>query len=199
MGFSTLLDIMGSIIIGGILLLTIIRMQSNNVENSFVYSNDRIVQSNLVEAAVLLETELRKIGYCADPNKLASITNVVLLADSNKIKFVADFDRSGTIDTIYYFVGDTSEMNYTPNPRDKILYRQVNKGKAYPVSYGITEFSFLYFDALNDTLYFPIPNPQVVKSMQVSFKIEDGSAYNENYSSAYWRLLRMTARNLMNR
>lgn len=199
MGYSSLIDVLGSIVIGGLLILTILRINANQTENAMVYGSDRIVQRNLVEVAVLLETELRKIGYCADPNQIPSSVSVVQLADSNKIKFLTDFDRSGTVDTVYYFTGSTSELNYTPNPRDRILYRKINGSSPAAVSYGISEFSLLYFDALNDTLFFPISDPKLVKSLQVSFKIEDGAAYDNKYSSSYWRLLRMSSRNLTNR
>ena len=199
MGYSTLIDVLGSIVIGGLLLLTIIRMNANQVENSFVYGSDRVVQRNLVEVAVVLENELRKIGYCFDPSKISSSTKIIQLADTNKIKYLADFDRNGSLDTIYYYLGSLSELSYTPNPRDRILYRKVNSNTAYPISYGITDFSFVYFDALEDTLHFPISDPALVRSMQVSFKIEDGAAYNTNYSSSYWRLLRMSSRNLTKR
>jgi hypothetical protein len=199
MGYSSLIDILGSIVIGGLLLLTMLRINANQTENTIVYGSDRVVQRNLVEVAVLLETELRKIGYCADPNKITSSTKVVQIADSNRIKFLADFNRDGSLDSVYYFLGSTSELNYTPNPRDRILYRQINGGTPAAASYGITEFKLLYFDALNDTLNFPINDPAYVKSLQVSFKIEDGAAYDNQYSSSYWRLLRMSSRNLSNR
>lgn len=199
MGYSSLLDILGSIILGGILLLTIIRLNANSTESQFVYGNDRIVQRNLVEVAMVLENELRKIGYCSDPTKVNDSLGFVRLADTSQIKFLSDLDKSGTLDTITYYVGPTSELSYTPNPRDRILYRKYNTESAKPISYGITEFKFVYFDALDDTLSFPISQPKLVRSIQVSFKIEDPAAYNLEYTSAYWRLLRMTSRNLKNR
>ena len=199
MGYTALLDILGSIVIGGLLLLTIVRINANQTENSFVYGSDRIVQRNLVEVAMNVETELRKIGYCDDPLKIPSSQSVILQADSSAITYLTDLDRNGNVDTIRYYVGPTSELNYTPNPKDRILYRKYNKNNASPIGYGVTEFSFLYFDALNDTLSFPISNPILIKSLQVSFKLEDGAAYNNQYSSAYWRLLRLASRNLSNR
>jgi hypothetical protein len=198
MGFSSLIDTLGSIIIGGLLLLTLIRLNANAIENYFVYGNDRIVQRNLVDAAMILENELRKIGYCANINDTTDASKYVLIADSNKVKFLADLDRNGTFDTVMYYVGPKSEEAGTPNPNDRVLYRQLNSSSAAPVSYGVTQFSLIYFNALDDTMSFPT-NPAAVKSMQVSLRIEDEAAYNNNYSSAYWRLLRMSSRNLKKR
>jgi hypothetical protein len=198
MGFSSLLDTLGSIIIGGLLLMTIIRLNSNAIENSFVYGNDRNVQRNLVDAAMILENELRKIGYNANPADTTDVSKYVLIADSNRVKFLADLNRDGKFDTIFYYVGTITEESGTPNPNDRVLYRQLNTAAAAPISYGVTQFSLIYFNALDDTMSFPT-NPATVKSMQVSLKIEDESAYNNNYSSAYWRLLRMSSRNLKKR
>lgn len=199
MGYTTLLDILGSIVIGGLLLLTIMRIYANQTENNIVYGSDRIVQRNLVEVAVILEGELRKIGYCADPNVLTSSSKIIINADSCRITFVSDLEKRGILDTINYYIGPTSELSYTPNPRDRILYRKLNSNNPNAVSYGVTEFALLYFDALNDTLTFPISDPKLAKSLQVSFKVEDGAAYNNQYSTAYWRLLRLSTRNLSNR
>ena len=198
MGFSSLIDTLGSIIIGGLLMLTLIRLDSNAIENGFVYGNDRIVQRNLVDAAMILENELRKIGYCANVNDTTDASKYVIIADSNKVKFLADLDRNGTFDTVTYYVGSKTEEAGTPNPNDRVLYRQLNSSSAAPISYGVTQFSLMYFNALDDTMSFPT-NPAAVKSMQVSLRIEDEAAYNNNYSSAYWRLLRMSSRNLKKR
>lgn len=198
MGYSSLLDVLGSIILGGLLLLTLIRLNANAIENNFVYGSDAVVQRNLVDAAVILENELRKIGYCANIADTTDVSKYIIIADSNRVKFLADLDRNGKYDTVFYYLGTNSEQSATPNPSDRILYRKVNSAAASPLSYGVTQFSLIYFNALDDTMSFPT-NPAAVKSMQVSFRIEDESAYNNNYSSAYWRLLRMSSRNLKKR
>ena len=66
MGFSTIIDIIGSTLIGGMLLMILFRMNDAAVENTYVYGGELLVQQNLVEVVTLLEYDFRKIGYCAD-------------------------------------------------------------------------------------------------------------------------------------
>ena len=47
MGATTLLDIIGSIIVGGVLLLILFRLQATASETSYDSSQDLIVQQNL--------------------------------------------------------------------------------------------------------------------------------------------------------
>ncbi|MCB0747459.1 MAG: hypothetical protein KDC90_08340, partial [Ignavibacteriae bacterium] len=63
MGFSTLIDILGSSLIGGLILLILLRMNDSTVENSYLNSGEMIVQSNLLAVVELLEHDFRKIGY----------------------------------------------------------------------------------------------------------------------------------------
>ncbi len=57
-------------IIGGILLLTLFRMNDNATKNTYNFSGELIVQQNLVTTVEVLEYDFRKIGYCEDPSKL---------------------------------------------------------------------------------------------------------------------------------
>ena len=63
MGFSSLIDILGSTIVGGLLLMILLRMNDASVENNYLYSGEKIVQQNLVEVVKLIEYDFRKIGY----------------------------------------------------------------------------------------------------------------------------------------
>ena len=63
MGFSTLIDILGSTIIGGMLLMILLRLNDASVQNTYVYGGDLMVQQNLVEVVRLLEHDFRKIGF----------------------------------------------------------------------------------------------------------------------------------------
>ena len=59
-------------IIGGILLLTLFRMNDNATRNTYNFSGELIVQQNLVTTVEVLEYDFRKIGYCEDPNTIAT-------------------------------------------------------------------------------------------------------------------------------
>ncbi len=62
MGFSTILDVLGATIIGGLLLLVLLRVNANATENKIINGSDKILQRDLVELALIVEDDLRKMG-----------------------------------------------------------------------------------------------------------------------------------------
>jgi hypothetical protein len=60
----------------------------------------------------------------------------------------------------------------------------------------------IYYDALGDTIPFPIIYPvdtKTINSVEINLTVEDVSAYNNEYSSAIWRQIRLISRNLKER
>ena len=199
MGFSTLIDIVGSILIGGTLMLILWRLNDATTENTYNYSGELSLQQNLATVAMVIEYDFRKIGYCADWNKIPDPTKAIVLADSNKIKFLTDVQSDGVVDTMYYYLGTASELSQTENPRDKILYRLVNSETPKGANMGVTQFKMVYFNALGDTIAFPITEPGEITSMEINVTVENTAGYDQKYSSAFWRQIRLVARNLRNR
>lgn len=217
MGFSSLLDILGSTLIGGMLLMILLRMNDAAVQNTFIRTGDLIVQQNLTSIVELLEFDLRKIGYCENWESLPDPTRAILSADSNSITFLTDvaIDSShltgdGIVDTLKYWLGPVNEARVagTPNPRDRILYRQVNNDPPLSSNLGVTQFSLKYFNALgNEITSMPSQPPLGIITMQIDITVENPAAYgNENsedvYSedrAAFWRQIRLAAPSLRNR
>ncbi len=199
MGFSSILDILGAIITGGMLMLILFRLNDAGVQNTYNNTQDLIVQQNLTSVIDVMESDLRKLGYCKDWNKIPDPTKSILVADSTRIKFLTDLDNNGTVDTLDYYVGTTTELKDTPNPNDRMLYRVVNHDKPRSANLGITYFNLLYFGALGDTLSFPIVNTGSIQSIQISIRVEDTEAYQNEYRDAFWRQVRLSSRNLRNR
>jgi hypothetical protein len=203
MGFNVLLDIIGSVIIGGMLLLILFRLSDSATENAFNYTGELTSQQNLSTVVQILEHDFRKIGYCADWQKIPDPTKSILEADSNKIKFISDLlpdgHPDGNIDTVTYYLGPASELASTPNPNDRLLYRVINGISDGGVNLGVTEFKLIYFDALGDTIPFPIAVPGAITSMEINIAVENTSGYDNKYSSVFWRQIRLAARNLKNR
>lgn len=199
MGFSTLIDIIGSTLIGGMLFLILLRINDAAVENTYVYGGELIVQQNLVEVVTLLEYDFRKIGYCADWQQIPNPSDAILAADSNDITFLTDLESDGVVDTLRYFTGDPSGLPGTANPRDMMLFRVENNETPQGANLGVTQFNMLFFDAIGNVIPFPINVPSEIYTMQINITVENTDAYNENYSSAFWRQIRLAARNLRNR
>ena len=199
MGFSTLLDILGSIIIGGVLMSIVFRLTDAATEKTYNNSGELALQQNLATVAQIIERDFRKIGYCANWNKLPDPSKAILMADSCGIKFLTDIESDGNLDSIHIYLGPTSELSATANPRDRLLYRVVNGDVPVEANLGITHFNMIYYDALGDSIYHPIMNNGEISSVEINVTVENVAAYNENYSRAYWRQIRMVARNLKNR
>lgn len=199
MGFSSLLDIIGSIIIGGILMSIVFRLSDAATEKTYNNSGELTLQQNISTVAKIIEHDFRKIGYCADWNKLPDPSKAILLADTSRLKFLTDIESDGNLDSIYYYLGPTSELTATPNPRDRILYRVVNNESPVQSNLGITRFFLVYYDVLGDTVYLPITNCGLISSIEINVTVENVAAYDTSYSKAYWRQIRMVSRNLKNR
>ncbi len=199
MGYSTILDILASIVMGGILLTTVLRLSDSAAEKTYNYSGELSLQQNLATIAQVIEYDFRKMGYCANWQNFPDPTKAIAQADSSSIKFYTDINNDGNIDSIRYYLGPTSELSNTPNPRDRLLYRVVNTNTPTEVNLGITQFYLIYFDALGDTVSLPITNPGIISSYEINIRVESVYAYDEKYSSAYWRQIRLVARNLKNR
>lgn len=208
MGFSSILDILGSTLIGGMLLLILFRVNDATVENNFMYGGELIVQQNLVAVVELLEFDFRKIGYCEDWSKLSNPLLYIISADSNSIKFRTDLDSDGNVDSLWYFTGPTSELTVTPNPRDRLLYRVENNETPIGTNLGVTQFNMVYYDALGAKLAVPVASPDLIQMIEINIRVEDVYGYDTNntgkddmdmYASAFWRQIRLAARNLKNR
>jgi type II secretory pathway component PulJ len=199
MGFSTLIDILGSTIIGGMLIMILFRLNDAAVQNTYNYGADLIVQQSLVEVVQLLEYDFKKIGYCRNWTKIANPTNAIIVADSNRIKFITDLNNESNVDTLYYYVGPTDSLTSTPNPSDRMLFRVENHRTPKSANLGITNFKLVYYDALNNKLTTPVADPSRIQTIQLDLTIESSYSYANDYSKVFWRQIRLAARNLRNR
>ena len=207
MGFSSLLDILGSTIIGGLLLMILMRMNATAVQNNYLYSGEQIVQQNIVEVVKLLEYDFRKIGYCSVWTNIPDPAKAIIQADSNSISFLTDIVTSsypygdGVVDTLKYYLSSKSVLSSTPNPNDMILYRVINHDAVAGSNLGVTQFKLTFFDA-NGTIITAMPeNPPLgIASIQIDIAVENPAAYGNDYSAekkVIWRQIRLATRNFM--
>ncbi len=211
MGTSSLFDILGSVLIGGMLMLMVINVNGNLDQVNYNYGAEMTVQRNLVTLVGMLEANFRRIGYCATPYKFPDPTYAILSATQTSIKFVGDINADGNLDTVSYWVGDTLSASMTPNPNDRLLYMKVNSQPTLQYNLGVCTFNFTYYGPyyqgalgnLADTMTFPINIPVGGKSgifmFQLSVLLESPYAYASAYQYAYWRQLRLASINLRNR
>ncbi len=195
MGFSTLIDILGSVVIGGMLLLILLRINDIAVRKSFTFTGDAILQKNLVEIVKLLEYDFRRMGYNSDWANIDPTVSAILLADSTAISFTIDGSP------VSYSVGDPSELLGTPNPNDILLYRSENGNPPLASNLGVTRFELSYYDLWGNEIATPVVNFGTIETIQIDLVVEDVYGYEdrygeeETYTKSAWRQIRMSSRN----
>jgi hypothetical protein len=215
MGTSTIFDIITSMVIGGMLLLMALRLNAQAIETNAIYQNNLNLQQGMVALVDIVEADFRKIGYCKDFTKISPPNIAIVSADSVSIKFLTDIPASpaptefgdGIVDTIWYYTGSTG--GNPNNLHEKPLYRVVNGNTAVGWNLGVTRFALRYYDALGDTLPFPIADPKLIYTLEINISLEspapltkieyrDSLGAKEDFK-VYWKQIRLASRNLRNR
>jgi hypothetical protein len=209
MGTTTLLDIVGAVIIGGFMMLLLHSLTGRATENSSLYSGDLIAQQNLVSLVELLEHDFSRIGYCENVDSMRSPEKMITSADSTSISFwtdiaqsASDFRGDGIPELLAYELGP--DINGTPNPNDKMLYRYEVGSTKGASNLGITQFTLTYYDNMNNKLSHPI-NTELISYMEIDIKVEDSYGYDtgnsekshiEKFPTVFWRQIRMATKNM---
>jgi hypothetical protein len=204
MGTSSLLDIIGSFLVAGILLLMGLQLNATAMEVKAVYSQNYNLQTNLTTVVDIMESDFRKIGYCRDWRRVADPTQSIRIADSNRIRFRCDYNNDGHLDSVTYAVSSPNKLLDTPNPYDMLLYRVLNTDTTV-LRLGITQFRFTYRDGEDSLIAFPITNPRLVYYMTITVAVSNPAPYVDQFSNdpskyqVYWKQMRLITKNLANR
>ncbi len=137
---APLLDIVGSFILGGMILIMTTKLNFIISDNSQQANMSLSVQANCVVLSKVLVSDLSKAGYNCNSQK------PIRISDSAKIKFYADIDDDGTLDSITYFTGPLTPEYASPNPRHRLLYRTWNT-QTTVMNVGLTNMKFTYYDS----------------------------------------------------
>jgi hypothetical protein len=203
---STIVDIILSIFLGGILLLVILSANDLTAETTYMLNGDVFVQQTLVSVVQIVEGEIRNMGY-GYPDSLGA---PMVVARDSAIAFLEDFGLDQVYDTVSYYTGPVSELAGTQNDSDRFLYRQVNNGPKNAIGV-VTRFQLRYFSqAQLDTLTPPVAAEDLVSIKVVEITLEVQNPYalyrrqsqveagerNALYSSSMWRQTRLASQNL---
>ncbi len=175
-------DILGSMIIGGMILVMVLGFNANIIEGAGMQTMKTTVQGNMTTLSNVLEYDFRKMGYRVALPQDSAIT----YADTSMIVFKGDFDNNGTVDKMSYAF-NTSHPNGVTNPRAKMLYRQISGFAANSINVGITNFRFTYYDTLGVPFAGNIVSkPSAIRTIKVSVNMETKEPYDTSYSGVYW-------------
>ena len=188
---SIWLDLIGSYLIGGMILLILLNLNSTVSTAASENLHSGIMQRNVTSTADLIEHDIYKIGYRVAGAEFA-------IADSNEIKFSADVDDDGAADVIHYYCGDTTGLNGTNNPNDFLLIREINAQKPGAKTV-VVDFNVTYFDSLSQQINFALLKTQAgmnqIKSIRIKLKCETEEKIDDHYEAAEWEKI-MIPKNL---
>lgn len=195
---SVMLDLIGSMIIAGFVILMGLRLNetiSGSADSSMAGLN---VQQSMSDIVQDLESDFRKIGYSvADPRRSIAI------ADTGHVKFYSDLYRTGTVDSVEWFIGPP--LTTLPNPNIRVLYRKFNDEDALGAAgLGVTQFYLRYFNAQGDTIhpldasrYSQIWTIEISLRVESPYKVQDAVNTDQTgFAAAFWRQTRLSSRNI---
>ncbi len=173
---NTLLDMVGSFLVGGLLLLTVLAVRTNTSDMALLDQLELIVQENIAELTSEMDYDFRKIG-CGVQNPALAI----IRADTSSISFWSDIDNDGDLDSIRYWLGATGEVMGTVNPRDRILHRRVNN-QTNTGSLGVVDFRIRLFDISGASTN----NTTLAKRIDYYLLIENPFPIDTVYARSAW-------------
>lgn len=169
------INLIGSAIIGGLMLLSILGVNGLLVENSIESIADYQVKYHTSTIAGVLSYDLRKIGYLYnDGFPLDSIS-------SHLIRFNADVTGDGDADTVQWVFAQSLPDLITPNPGDTSLFRVVNDDTT-DFSGGVITFAFTYYDSLGQVTTIA----DSTKSIHVNLLCESKEHIGNRFLKSAW-------------
>jgi hypothetical protein len=183
---SILTDIIGSLIVGGIVLLMVIGFRMNLCSTVENHIGNQGVQETLRSTTDLLEYDLRKIGY-----RVPKSVGAVKYIDDSTLVFYGDFDNSGAYDSIRYYYRSIKPQS-AANPAVGSFYRVANNASPRVIDCGMTRFRIAWYD--KDGNLKPA-QPGDIRSLRVTLNLESdwptdsswtGSSWRRVYSGASW-------------
>ncbi len=158
-----LINIIGAFVIGAILVLMVHQAQGTVVETNYQISLDCQAQRGAALIFEILHQDLRRTGHLVDPPRSA-----ILLARPDEISFRGDVDLDGVVETVRYWISDPSACPDSPNPADRILYREVDGAPSIDSPLGVTDFELAYFDEDGQ----PTTNTEEIVSISLRIEVQ---------------------------
>jgi len=167
----TNLDLLGSMIAGGILLLSIITFQLYYTDVSRTTVISEVQQSNSTNLAKIVEHEFLKLGY------RVPVADKILDLGPDRISFLADLNNDGTVDSVRYSCSVDGDNK-------KILTRYSSIGQHKTFSGKVDSFALRGLDIHGAaTLY-----PENLSTLQVDLLVTEDTATTQGVEKAgsYW-------------
>jgi hypothetical protein len=193
---SVLLDLIGSVIIAGFVILIGLRLNQTISGNADATRANVNVQESMVDIVRSIEYDFRKIGYGVPETEVA-----ILDTGSSYIKFKADIDNDGVVDQVEWYTGPPNL--HLPNDSIRVLYRRINGGTPVGAALGVTSFTLRFLNQDGGpphslgSIYIIETTLQVESPYKVQDQVITDQSYDKmGFAAAFWRQTRLASRNI---
>lgn len=180
---ADLLDIVSSTLIAGMLLLSVLKVNSDLTSTNSDTNIEVITQENATTVANTIAYDFYKIGYKASP--------AIVFADTSAITFCSQIDNNGVVDTIKYWLGAPLGLSGV-NPNWCILYRVKNGNPIRGASLGVTSFNLTYYDSTGQEISVPPGGTSDqstlsrIESIHIVILFQSADKTSSGYAETYW-------------
>lgn len=192
---SSLLDVIGSVLIFGIVMLMALQLNvftlEKNTQAAFRSMNQETItgSESFVGLGGTLESDLVKIGG-GD-----IISPSIMIADSTQLNFRADIDGNGTVDSVRYYITTPGSIPPGGNPNLKYFYRRQNTESGNAGWVGVSSLNFAYLDGMGRTISTPVLAGALssIRSVRVKLMVEGKTRLktdtDTSFAASYWETL----------
>ena len=156
----------------------------------------RVMQS-LRTSVDFMESDIRMAGL----DRFGSAAAGIEVATATNLRFTADRNMNGTIDTTDLLDGlqqvDLERITYFYDAANKRLRQCLSEGTTDEwdtVAENVENFSFIYFDANNNQIPFPISDNLLIRFIEVSISVRNPAGRADDVSRTITK--RIFCRNL---
>ncbi len=178
---NSILDIIGSVIVYGLLTVALITVSANLTTSSVETKSAFHSEQNLLALYHFFEYDFLKIGLGKTNPKLK-----VGACDSLKIAWYSDYDENGKMDSIMYSMENIQTVNrgtFTKEVKQKPIFRQLNNENPIEMHLDIVNFNLTYLDANSNVLPYDslrtVTGTNKVRGIRVRYLIEDSYSVKE--------------------
>jgi Tfp pilus assembly protein PilW len=175
---STVLDILGSSVIGSLLLLALIGLLFSVTDSNYILNRSLVAQQKADLMVDILTNDFNKAGIA-----VPDTVNPVITADSVTFSFLGDVDGSGVPDSVSLVVQEIADSSGGVFCSIK---RRVNTGVVDEYTFKNVSARFRYYDSNSSMTTIP----GNICSVETSLVTEDNIEYRDSKASGMmqWRV-----------
>lgn len=187
MGYASLIDIFGSMIIGGVLLLVFFTVNRNATENSIIFQQDVMYLETATTVSNAAQHDFSRIGYLGDGTQ-ALPENAITMAYADSITFQGDV-RNSQVEPFQY---ETVNYRYYLSSNGTMMERNINGQNMF--IFPIKDMEVQYLTNTGSMLPTPVSNPEDIASVQMIIDFKDPKdSENISFFIRWKRLFRTAA------